>query len=385
MLVRTKEQLAEVCAGLRAAGSFGFDTEFVQERNYVPRLGIVQVAAPGIEAIFDPGAIGTLDPFHELLVDPAVEKVVHSGQGDFGIFYWRTGKAPTNVFDVQVAAALVGYGERLGFGRLVELVTGKRLAKSETLTDWTRRPLTPEQIEYALDDVRPLAALRAHLGEKLRALGREEWAREELRTLEDPASYERPDPHDLWQRIRAPGLDGRALAILRELAAWREEEAMARDVPRGMLAKDDVLVELARHPPTKQGALRGIRFLDSRTADRCGADIVAATKRGLEAPPVEVTAFVKDDSPALAGVVALLDALLRARAQDAQVAPGVIATRAQLESLAAARGTAPPADLPVLAGWRRTLAGNDLLALLEGRLRLSLDPATGAVRVEEAG
>ncbi len=384
MLIKSLAELEAVCARLREAGSFGLDTEFVQERNYSPRLGIVQVAGGGVEAIIDPGAVGSLDPLVALLVDPAVEKIVHSGQGDFGIFYWRSGKAPAAVFDTQVAAALVGYGDKISFLRLVEAVTGTRLAKSETLTDWTRRPLTPEQIDYALDDVRPLATLRSHLGGKLKDLGREVWAREEFRVLEQASTYERPDPQEAYLRIRAANLDGRALAVLRELAAWREEEAQARDVPRGFLAKDDVLVELARRPPTKPGMLRNVRFLDSRTVDACGGDIVAAAKRGLDSPPLEPPASgpAREEAPGTASLVSLLEGWMRARALEAQISPGMLGNRAHLEAIAAARTAPEPADVPLLQGWRRTLVGEDLLALLAGKMRLSVDPATGTIRAE---
>lgn len=384
MLVKTEAHLVEVCAALRAAGAFGLDTEFVQERNYSPRLGIVQVAAPGVEAILDPGAIGTLEPFTDLVFDATVEKVVHAGSGDFGIFYWRTGKAPKNVFDTQIAAAMLGFGDRISFQKLVDQVTGVKLAKSETLTDWTRRPLTPEQIDYALDDVRPLLPMRAKMGEKLAALGRDGWAREEFRALEDPAAYERPDPREVYQRIRASGLDGKAMAVLRELAAWREEAAAARDVPRGAVAKDEVLVEMARRPPTKQAALQGIRYLHPREIEQSGADMIAAVKRGLESPPLEPPPQVlkgEEGAPA-AGLAGLLDCFLRIRANEAQISPSMLGTRAHLDAIAAARGAETQPDIPLLQGWRRELAGNDLLDLLAGKVKLSVDATTGAVRAE---
>lgn len=383
MLIRTLEHLEQACEQLRAAGSFAMDTEFVRERNYTPRLGIVQVATPDFAAIIDPGAIGNLDALQRLLVDPAVEKIVHAGQGDFDIFYWRTGKPPQNVFDTQVAAAVLGYGDKISFQKLVEALTGQRLAKTETMTDWTRRPLTPEQIDYALDDVRPLPGMRATMGERLAALQRTEWAREEFRALEAAEAYERPEPFECWRRIRGHNLDGRALAVLRELAAWREQDALERDVPRGALAKDEVLVEMARRPPTKVGALQAIRYLSPRTIQESGPQIVAAVKRGLEAPPIEMPAVTTPrDEAAPPAVVNLLDALLRLRAQEASISPGVVAVRGDLEALIAARGAPALPDLPLLRGWRRQLVGEDLLALLAGQLRLSIDATTGGVKAE---
>lgn len=383
MIVQTEADLRGLCERLRAAGAFVADSEFIPEGYYFPRLAILQVATRDLAAIIDTASVGTLDPLIELVADPAVEKVFHDGRKDLEILYDRTGRLPRNVFDTQIAAAFVGYGDRISYARLVERVTGVHLAKLETRSDWTQRPLSAAQVQYALDDVKHLPAVHAHLVEKLTASGRLDWAREECRAFEGEAFYAHGAPAEQWRRVRSTGgLDGRALGILRELAAWREEAAMDRDVPREYVLRDDDLVEIARRAPTKEGMLRGMRIRNTRELTESGAAIVAAVKRGLAAPAAELPqpAPPRDEAPDDAPLVSLLDAWVRTRCQEEGVAAGMVAGREELAALAAAARTASvPPDLPVLRGWRRMLAGGDLLEILAGRLKVGCDPHTGRI------
>lgn len=375
MLITSNEALSDLVAAVRTAGYLALDTEFVQERSYFPRLGIVQVASAGVEAIVDTMAC-PVEPVVELLLDPAIEVIVHSGRMDFDILCGRSGSAPTRVYDTQLAAALVGLGDMISYGKLVDRTLGIKLAKLHSRTDWTRRPLSRDQIEYALDDVRHLPAVRARIDADLDALDRNGWARELFAELEDPTVYGPPDPTTVYRRVRgAAALDERPLAILREIAAWREAEAMARDVPRQRIMRDDVLIDIARRRPGKAGDLREMRFLDQREAQKNGAAILDAVRRGAAAPPCEALPAARLDEGDAAGVTGLLEAWLLARSVEARIAPRLVATRADLEVLAVGN-EGDRARLPLLRGWRFELVGKELVELLDGRKGIAVDPAT---------
>jgi ribonuclease D len=361
------------------------DTEFVRERTYFIRLGIMQVACPEAEAILDPQSVQSLDPFYELICEPTVEKVVHAGEQDFSVLFERIGKPPCNVFDTQIAAALVGYGEQLSYAKLVKKVTGIKLSKLETLTDWTARPLTRSQITYALEDVRHLPSLREHLGERLKEMGRFDWAKEEFRYLEQSATYGLPEPQSIYERIKPGGMDGRQSSVLRELVAWREEEAQRRDLPRGWVLKDQTLVEISRKLPVSLDGLRQIRTMKSRELERSGDRILEAIRRGTSSPLLEDTSRktsgrIRSRAKPL---VRLLDAWLQARAAQAKIAPSVVASREQLRNLAEGYLQGEVPALPVLSGWRRELVGRDLLDIVNGKLRLFVNSVTGKVTVEQ--
>jgi ribonuclease D len=381
MLVTTEDQLQKLCAAIRDQGRFGLDTEFVQERTYYPRLGIVQVAVDGIEAVLDPGAIGTLDPLFDVVADPKIEKIVHAGRNDFEIFYQRSGRIPANVFDLQVAAAFAGYGHQVSYANLVRRVTGVQLSKLETLTDWTRRPLTPEQIEYALQDVRHLQPVHRHLHDTLHSLGRTGWAREEFRYLMEEGTYQSLSPREIYARLKTPGMNAKTLSVLRELAAWREEEAIRRDIPRGHVMKDEVLVEMARRPPTSRAAFSNYRFLNPRVIERDGAKILEAVKRGLEGPYPQVLKSPprEEPQPKVAPLCRLLESWLRTRAMEGKVAPEMLATRSELEELCRESLVGREAKLPILEGWRRELVGEELLGILKGEIALKVNPKTGDI------
>jgi len=379
--------LRKVCEQLADVERFALDTEFVGERTYLPALELIQVATPDDTALIDCRAVPSLEPFLALLGDARIEKVVHAGQQDLELFQSLTGSSPTPVIDTQVAAAMAGYGAQVGYAQLVERVLGVTVEKSETLTDWTRRPLTKAQLAYAVDDVRHLLPVYKKLRARLGAMQRWEWLREECRRLERSVRSLHVAPADAWLRVRGRGaLRARGLAVLRELAAWREEFARERNRPRAAVARDEVLVEIARKAPTTLEGLRGLRAVRSRELERHAGDVLQRIARALELPKEEWPQPPPAQGAAPStGVVELLQAVLRLRAEEAGIAPSLLATHADLQLLVQRHASKDFHDLPIMQGWRKAIAGGDLLALLEGRASVALDPATGAVRVSQLG
>lgn len=386
-LVTTPAALDALCRELAAAGSFGLDMEFQRETTYFPKLQLVQVAFGERVVIVDPLALPDLRPFYELMADPAVEKVFHAGGQDMEIVHIASGRVPRAVFDTQIGAALVGFGEQTSYGTLVSRILGVSLSKLETGTDWARRPLTPAQLDYARDDVRYLLEMRAAIGRRLEDLGRVSWASEEMAYYEQESTYVR-DPATLYTRMKKTGrLNRRELAVLRELAIWRDREAAARDRPRARVVSDEVLADIARRAPTSVDELRLLRGLFPKEIKRSGEAIVAAVGRALALPKAEwppIPSRRRDDEE-LAPTADLLDIALRARAMEADIGPSYLGGRQALTDLVrwvrdgAMDGEDPP---KLLRGWRRELVGEHLVEIARGRGALSVDPDTGLVRLE---
>jgi len=377
--------LESLCHRLARHPRFALDTEFVGEESFIPRLELIQVAGPDFSALVDFPAVGTLGGLADLLSNPAVEKVVHAGKQDLELFFTHMGRAPRSVFDTQLAAAMVGYGTQIAYAQLVHRVVGARLEKSHTLSNWSQRPLTHEQITYALEDVRYLLPLHEHLQQRLTSLGRLDWVREEFRRAESRLGEAAADARQRYQRIRGwDGLKPRSAAVLRALAEWRDEEARQRNVPRGRVIRDDVLLELARRPPMTPAALRSTRGLHGSEAERSGAALLAVVKAAWNLPASEWPEVSRPSrpEPEAAGLVELLQAVLKSRALEAAIAPTLLATAADLQALVEAKDKRDELDLPLLRGWRRELAGDTLLQILDGRMtvlvtregRLSLRP-----------
>jgi len=386
LYIRDEAGLIALCARLREHDRLAVDTEFMGEDSFHPRLEIIQVAAGDAIAIIDYQSVSKLDPFFDLLGDARILKVLHAGRQDLEIFSVLSGSVPTPIFDMQVAAAMVGYGTQIGYAQLVQQVLRVTLEKSETFTNWAQRPLTPEQVVYALEDVRYLLALHDHLVRRLKALGRLEWAEEEFRRVQSLAADEARDPRLRYQRIRGwEGLSPRARGVLREVVAWREHEAKRRDRPRGRILRDEILVEVARRAPATVEALGQMRGIQPSHVERYGEALVAAVKEGLavhdhELPRVEKR---KRLDPETAGLADLLGTALKVRAVEASISPQLLATSADLELFALERGKGTAEKLPILQGWRRQLAGEHLLKVLEGTLTVGYDPETKQVRLFE--
>jgi ribonuclease D len=377
--------LRAVCEHLATVDRFALDTEFVGERTYLPALELIQVATPGETALIDCRAVPSLEPFFAILADTHIEKVLHAGQQDLELFYSLTGRAPAPIIDTQVAAAMAGYGAQVGYAQLVERLLDETVEKSETLTDWSRRPLTKAQLAYAVDDVRHLLPVYGKLRARLIGLQRWEWLREECRRLERSVRSLPVEPEEAWLRVRGRGtLRAKGLVVLRELAAWREAFARERNKPRASVARDEVLVEIARKAPTTLDGLRGLRAVRSRELERHAGEVVQRIARALETPKEEWPQPPPPQSAAPStGVVELLQAVLRLRAEEAGIAPSLLATSADLQVLVQRHAAGDVTDVPIMQGWRKAIAGSDLLALLEGRASVALDPASGAVRVSK--
>jgi ribonuclease D len=371
-MVTTRQQLDEVLAEAGRAGRLGLDTEFLREKTYFARLCLAQVATPERVFLIDPTRGLDLGGLAELLADPAVEVVVHAGWQDLQLFYQRGGCVPARVFDVQLAAGFAGLSASLAYGRLVQEVLGVELEKGEAYTDWCRRPLTDKQLRYAADDVRYLLPAADRLKAKLAELGRDQWLAEEMRWLETAEAYATDE--EVWRKVAGQGtLTPRQTAVLRELAAWREEAAAQRDLPRGWLIKDATLVEIARRAPASVAELKAIRGIDAREAERSGPGILKAIAHGQGAPPVKRPTMPSKTVQVRARMIAgLADAVLRARAEEAGIAPELVASRSDLDALlfAVLSGQPERDGNRLLHGWRRDLAGDAIIALATGRCAL---------------
>jgi ribonuclease D len=385
--IADRHGLDSLCRRLANAGQIAIDTEFVGENSFVPRLELIQVATSDHTAIIDAPAVGSLDCLAAVLNEPKIEKVLHAGRQDLEILSQYCGRIPAPIFDTQLAAAMVGYGTQIAYGQLVQRVLGTKLAKGHTLTNWSQRPLTTDQLTYALDDVLFLLPLHEHLRQRLKTLGRLEWAQEEFERMGTRLDERQADPSERYQRIRGwENLKPRAAAVLRELVAWREKEAAARNVPRGRVIRDEVLLELARQAPSSVSALAKTRGLHASEVERSAESLLAVIRHALTLPerdwPQAPRSRRTDQESA--GQVELLQAVLKACAEQAQIAPTLLATAGDLQALVERhreKATHSAAGLPILEGWRRTLAGDMLLRVLDGQVAASLDPRTGKVRV----
>ena len=385
--VTDQRALESLCHTLRQSPRLALDTEFVGEDTFIPRLELIQVATAATAAVIDFPAVqasGSLDVFWELICDAKIEKIVHAGRQDLDLFAIHAGQIPKPFFDTQIAAAMVGYGAQVAYANLVQRLHGKKLAKAHTFTNWSARPLSDDQIAYALEDVEFLLSIHTHLQDRLSTLGRLEWVSEEFARLETAVGEKSREPQERYQRIRGwDTLKPKGAAVLRELAAWREAEARRRNVPRGRVMRDEVLLQLARHPPKSVNELRGLRGVHSSEVDRQGVQLLATITSALALPPSawpEVPRERKPD-PESTGIVELLQAVLKARAAEEGIAPTMLATSSDLQTLVEAKQGRTALDVPILRGWRRQLAGDLLLQVLDGAVTITVDRTSGALRM----
>ncbi len=382
-LLTTRDELAALADAARRAGRLALDTEFVWERTYRPILGLVQVAIDDEVSLIDPVALRDLSPLFPVLGDPALPVVLHGGGQDLDIFAHLMGEPIRGVVDTQVEAAFLGYGLQVGLTVLLERVLKVRIKKDQTYTDWVRRPLRTEQLVYAAEDVRHLLPLHDRLRAELETRGRTEWAAEELQAAERPDRYAPTPPAERYRSVKGwQRLGGRDLAVLRELAAWRERAAERADVRPNFIANDVVLTSLAARPPAGPADLRNVRGLSTGTADRHGKAILAAVRDGLACPEdrwPEKPGRTRGRAPA-PGLTALLRAAVQAVAEREDIAPEVIASGREIDALAAHPGDDAGAEgLAVTRGWRRELVGDLLLAIARGDLGIRYDPRRHAV------
>ncbi len=367
----TPAEVERLAADARAAGRIGLDTEFLWERTYAPVPCLVQVAAAERIAILDPIAGVDVTPIAALVADPAVEVIMHAPAADLVLFARRFGVKPTRIFDVQLVAGFVGLGTSLAYERLVDRALRVHLEHNETFSNWVKRPLSPTQIAYAADDVRHLHALADTLTRDLAKRGRTAWAEDELARRYGAATAA-PDPRQAYLKLARRGrLSGRQLALLREVAAWRETEAQTSDLPVGWVVKDPTLVEIARTMPRDPDAIGRVRGA-SGLSGAARARLLTAITAGLAAEPIDPPRELpRELARRVAAASDLAAVLLRVRCDAADVASELVATRSDLERYVELLVASGAAEHPLAQGWRAEIVGRELADLVAGRITIA--------------
>lgn len=386
--ITTDAELADLCQRLAQAPVIGFDTEFVSEDTYWSHLCLVQIATPDFLAVIDPLKIENINPFWEVLADEGHETICHAGREELLFSLHAVGKRPARLFDIQIAAGLVGHEYPAGYGTLVYKLTGRRPPKGETRTDWRRRPLTPQQIEYALSDVQHLLACRDKLHQRLEKLGRLHWMQEEMAAWQD--EVEAYHTRKRWRRVSGiSGLSRKNLAIVRELWHWREAEAQRRNRPPKRVLRDDLLVEMAKRATSDPKRILAIRGLEHSGLQRSVDELAACVERALQSPETEWPTTGRREMPSQLNLLGqFLSAALTSICHSAQVAPSIVGTASDVRDLIAYRqgfggvnGDEPPS---LARGWRAEVVGNLLEDLLEGRKSIRIHDPTSDEPLEFA-
>ena len=377
--ITTDRQLADFCRDLADIPAIAFDTEFVSEHTYRPVLCLIQVAAAGRLAVIDSLAVRDMTPFWQLLATPSHETIVHAGREEFLFCLQAVGGRPHNLFDIQIAAGLVGYEYPAGYGSLMFKLLGERLHKGETRTDWRQRPLSDRQIEYALEDVRSLEAMRDRLHARLDKLGRLSWLATEMASWQEDVEATRS--RERWWRVSGiSGLAPRSLAIARELWKWREEESERRDCPTKRVLRDDLIVELAKRRSGDPAQIRAIRGLERGDLQRALPKLSAAIERALALPEAELPTHSHREMPPQLNVLGqFLSSALGSICRTAELAPSIVGTASDVRDLIAYRlnmGGSGDNGAPLLGrGWRAEVVGRLIDDLLAGKVSIRIqDP-----------
>ena len=370
-LITTTNELEDACSLLSMADYLTVDTEFMRETTFWPKLCLLQIAGPNHAFAIDPLANNiNLEPVLELIADKSIMKVMHAARQDMEIFYHLTGSLPQPLFDTQIAAMVCGFGDQVGYESLVSKLNGTRIDKSSRFTDWSRRPLSNEQLEYALGDVTHLRPVYDKLRTRIENSGRFEWIEEEISLLCNPEIY-RIDPEQAWRRLKPKKNDPRYLAVLQAVAKWREHEALTRNVPRNRVVRDEILLQIASRPPKDKKALERVRGLSNGFLNGTyGKSLLEAIFKGISLPlDLAPVAKIKPELPAGIGPLTdLLKVLLKQKCEENHVAQKLVANVNDLERIAADNN----ADVLALKGWRRALFGEDALRLKKGEIALAV-------------
>jgi ribonuclease D len=383
-MVDTQPAFEELIAHLRAVGTFAYDSEFIGELTYLPKLCLIQVATSERVALVAPLAELDLTAFWELLADESVQKIVHAGEQDVEPVRRHIGRACAKVFDTQIAAGFIGMAYPVALLKLVHEIVGIKLGKGLTFTHWDQRPLTPMQLRYAADDVRFLPALFEQISERLEATGHRAWAEDEFAALCEVRLYDF-NPEQYYLRVRgAPTLSGQQLAVLRELTIWRDATARAHDVPPRAFLKDEVLLELCRNPVKDAEKLNRVRGLPRPVEATHGAELVAAIGKGLATPPAHVPAIRPEPTPSERFGADALWAAAQCLCIGQQVDPNLVVSRQQIGDFYRylTRGGKEP-NLPLLSGWRKEAAGDPLRRMVKDGQVLTLAWDEGALRARK--
>ena len=369
--IDTQAGLEQLAADLEGSAVLAVDTEFLREKTYYPKLCLIQLNNEEIQAIIDPLAVRSLEPLASIMANPSCVKIFHSGSQDIDILYHELGVMPTPLFDTQMAAALMGFPLQVGYGPLVQALCDVRLAKADSYTDWSRRPLTTNQLKYALDDVVYLPKMYRHMERTLAMQGRGSWLDADFARLADPAKYDN-DPMDMWRKVkRVASLSHGQMAVAQELAAWREREAMERNIPRKWVIPDEALVEIARKSPKSIDRLMEVRGLNTKLTTKTARKVLEAVKRGREKDPKDYPCLPKrpSGSPEVDGAVDLLASVVEVRAKENGVAVPVLASRDDLARLVHGH----KGDCELMQGWRYEMVGRELEAIMEGKLAVYVE------------
>ncbi len=379
--ITDSKALAAFCTEVSAGDYVTVDTEFIREKTYYPKLCLLQIASETAEAVIDPLAPGIdLAPVLELLQRESLVKVFHAPRQDIEIFHLLSGgKIPNPIFDTQIAAAVCGYGESVSYETLVNEIVGSDLDKSSRFTDWAARPLSAKQLEYALSDVTHLRVIYQKLKKQVEDTDRTSWIAEELAYLTDPALYQ-TDPNDAWKRLKVGNMRPKHLAVLRELARWRETLARDKNVPRGRILKDETLVEIAFSMPRKDADLTRMRGIDRHLGKDTVEAVLGCVETALAMPASEYPQVKANRRLPrnIASPLAMLQLLLKVQADVHGIAAPLIASKDDLEVIALGQ-----TDTPALTGWRYDIFGQKAESLMQGKLKLSLNPKNKQVAFEE--
>jgi ribonuclease D len=379
-LVTSPKQFRKVCKALREAGRFGFDTEFIRERSYQPQLCLIQAATPDFIALIDPFEIDAGE-FWELVADEDIQKIVHAGSQDLEMCYLHIKRPGANIFDVQVAAGLVGMGYPMSYGKLVQGTLSKKILQDKSYSEWSRRPLSPGQLRYAVEDVLYLDSVHTILTKRLKKLGRETWLREEMQTLETSDMFE-CKPQDRWRRVQGwQRLTRRKLGVLRELAAWREQGACRYDVPPRTFLRDQVLTALSRQMPTSVKQVRDTKGFPRPLAGSEGPAILQAIETGRNVPEDELPDPIqpKDEHPVDKMLQDLVSATGQSICLSQDLCHSLFASRSHYAALVSAvrYGTPKLDTLKLLNGWRKKFAGKRLKEMLTGKRTIKVANKSG--------
>jgi ribonuclease D len=373
MIITKQAQLDDFCAALAKGPYLAIDTEFLRDKTYFPRLCLLQMAGPDVDAAaVDPLTPGLdWEPVRELMANANVLKVFHAARQDLEIFWHLYKVLPTPIYDTQVAAMVCGFGDQVAYNALVRELVGHELEKNAQFTDWSHRPLSERQMRYALDDVIYLREAYEKLHARLVKLGREQWVFEEMEILKSPRTYQNP-PEEAWKRIKVRSDKPDVLAILRALAAWREEQAVSRDVPRSRILKDETLADVAMYKPRDVESLLQVRSFPSDLAKgKIGRQVLEIVDRTLKSPRENWPKVARREQfPKNAqGTLEMLKMLLRINCAEEDVAGKLVADTCDLEKLA----VEPNPDIPAMQGWRFDMFGKDAVDLKAGRIALRLE------------
>jgi ribonuclease D len=369
--INTPDQLAILCEQIKKEPWLALDTEFLREKTYYPKFCLLQIATPEWVACVDPIALPKLNDLFEALYNPAIVKVFHSSRQDLEIFYRLTGKLPAPLFDTQIAAPLLGFQDNPGYAMLVSSLLSINLNKAHTRADWSKRPLTDAQIEYAADDVIYLCQIYQLMVQKLTELGRIDWLKHDFAELTNPALYV-VAPEKAWYKIRGKNkLTGKQLSIIQTLAQWREKTAQSEDRPKNWLLRDEMLFDLAKLQPETIEELANVRGINERAVSRYGKELCRLISEAKNRPPLPLN---EKDRPAKKtqqqeAILDILTALVRIRAEENSLNPSILASRKDLEVLLFNDDD----ECPLLHGWRFTMAGKELVGLLKGELLLGIE------------